>query len=73
MTQIAAIGEERSIRGFALAGVSVLPAADDEAVRAAWSSLDPDAGLVILTPAAIRALRDELAAAPRLLWVELPG
>lgn len=72
MSRVAAIGEEQRVRGFALAGVGVAPAADEQAARAAWDALDADVGLVILTPSAARALRDELASAPQRLWVELP-
>jgi len=72
MSRVAAIGEEQRVRGFALAGVSVMPAADETAARAAWEALDADVGLVILTPTAARGLRDELTSASRRLWVELP-
>jgi vacuolar-type H+-ATPase subunit F/Vma7 len=72
VSRIAAIGEERRVRGFALAGVRVLSAADETAVRAAWEALDADIGLVILTPAAAQGLGHELSSAARRLWVELP-
>ncbi len=72
MSRIAAIGEEWRIRGFALAGASVVATADEAATRDAWEALDADVGLVILTPAAAQVLRGELSAAPRRLWVELP-
>lgn len=72
MSRVAAIGEEQRVRGFALAGVDVMPVADEAAARAAWETLDADVGLVILTSAAARGLRDELASAPRRLWLELP-
>jgi len=73
MSRVAAIGEQQRVGGFALAGVDVAAVADEAAARAAWEALDADVGLVILTPAAARGLRDELASAPRQLWVELPG
>jgi vacuolar-type H+-ATPase subunit F/Vma7 len=73
VSQIAAIGEERRVRGFALAGVTVLAAAEETAARAAWEALDADVGLVILTPRAAQGLRPELASVPDRLWVELPG
>jgi vacuolar-type H+-ATPase subunit F/Vma7 len=72
MSTVVAIGEEQRVRGFALAGVSVIAAADETTARAAWETLDADVGLVILTPAAAQALRPELTSAPRRLWVELP-
>jgi vacuolar-type H+-ATPase subunit F/Vma7 len=72
MSTVVAIGEEQRVRGFALAGVSVMAVTDESAARAAWEALDGDVGLVILTPAAAQSLRDELASAPRRLWVELP-
>jgi len=72
MSRVAAIGDEQRVRGFALAGVTVMTAADETAARAAWETLDADVGLVILTPSAAQGLRGELASAPRRLWVELP-
>jgi vacuolar-type H+-ATPase subunit F/Vma7 len=59
MGRIAAIGEEARIMGFALVGVIIFPAADADAVRAAWQELRSDAELVILTPAAALVLGDE--------------
>jgi vacuolar-type H+-ATPase subunit F/Vma7 len=56
MTHVPAIGARRRVTGLATAGVVVLPADDPEAVRAAWSRLPADVGLVILTPDAAAAL-----------------
>jgi vacuolar-type H+-ATPase subunit F/Vma7 len=72
MSGVTAIGEERRVRGFALAGVGVVAVADEAGARAAWEALDADSGLVILTPRAARGLRDELMSNPHRLWVELP-
>jgi vacuolar-type H+-ATPase subunit F/Vma7 len=72
MSRVAAIGEEQRVRGFALAGVDVMTAANETAARAAWEALDAEVGLVILTPAAAHGLRRELASIQRRLWVELP-
>jgi hypothetical protein len=52
----ATIGEELLVRGFALAGVQVLPAEEPAAVRDAWLRLPGEVALVILTPAAAAAL-----------------
>ena len=59
MSGICAIGEPERVRAFALAGVSVAPARDARAVRAAWVALPPATVLVILTPMAGAALEDE--------------
>ena len=56
MAAVAVIGEEPLVRGYALAGAIVLPAEGRDAVRAAWSALPADVGLVLLTVAAARAL-----------------
>jgi vacuolar-type H+-ATPase subunit F/Vma7 len=53
---IAALGERSLVRGFALAGVRVVEAEDAEAVRSAWLGLHAEVAVVILTPAAARAL-----------------
>jgi vacuolar-type H+-ATPase subunit F/Vma7 len=59
MARVAVVGELTRVQGFALAGALVLPAEDAEAVRAAWSSLDEEVAVVVLTPAAAAALGDE--------------
>ncbi|MET9392915.1 hypothetical protein ABZY20_21385 [Streptomyces sp. NPDC006624] len=56
MAGVAAIGERLRVLGLATAGVVVLPAEDADAVRAAWGRLPAGTGLVIVTPAAARAL-----------------
>ena len=58
MGDIAAIGEEPLIRGFALAGVRLFPCDELAAVRAAWAALPPDIDVVIMTPAARQALSE---------------
>jgi vacuolar-type H+-ATPase subunit F/Vma7 len=73
VSRVAAIGEERRVRGFALAGVSVVAVADEAAARDAWEALDADISLVILTPTAAHGLRRALTTDARRLWVELPG
>ncbi len=59
MGAVAVIGEPGLVSGYALAGAVVMTAADDEAVRHAWAALDHDTKLVILTPAAARALTEQ--------------
>ncbi|MFF5157670.1 hypothetical protein ACFY3N_15680 [Streptomyces sp. NPDC000348] len=56
MGRVAALGERARVAGLALAGAVVLVADDPDAVRRAWRSLPDGIDLVILTPAAARAL-----------------
>lgn len=56
MGSVVAIGAGNEIAGFALAGVEIRPAADDDAARLVWEALPPAVSLVILTAAAARAL-----------------
>jgi vacuolar-type H+-ATPase subunit F/Vma7 len=56
MPRVAVIGEQTRVAGFALAGADVLPAAEPDAVRAAFAGLAPDVAVVVLTPAAAEAL-----------------
>lgn len=56
MGRAAAIGSEPLVRGFALAGVLVVPAEDPAGVRRAWAGLPDDVELVVLTRAAAAAL-----------------
>jgi len=72
MSAIAAIGERESVAGFAFAGVQVCAAEDPDAARTAWHSLDDEVALLILTPIAHAALRDDLDAHGRCLCVVLP-
>ncbi|MDX3633415.1 MULTISPECIES: hypothetical protein [Streptomyces] len=53
---MAALGEQARVAGLALAGVLVLVAEDPRAVRRTWRVLPDDVQLVILTPAAAKAL-----------------
>lgn len=73
MGQLAAIGAEPLIRGFALAGVRLLAAADSDEVRAAWRDLPAGVDVVILTAAAAQLLGDATGpAAGRPLVAVLP-
>jgi vacuolar-type H+-ATPase subunit F/Vma7 len=56
MSRLAVIGEPARVQGFALAGAEVCPAAEPDAVRAAWAGLATDVAVVVLTPAAADAL-----------------
>jgi vacuolar-type H+-ATPase subunit F/Vma7 len=62
---VAALGEQLRVQGFGLAGALVLEADTPEAAEAAWRDLPADVVLVILTPAAARALAPQLPDGPR--------
>lgn len=49
MSRVAVIGAETAIQGFGLVGALMLVATDPDEVRAAWRSVPPDVGVVILT------------------------
>lgn len=66
---VAAIGEARLVRGYGLAGVTVLAAEDERTAQAAWRALDPRFGLVIVTPSAARAVAAAGGPGGRLLAV----
>lgn len=72
MSQIVAFGEADQIRGFALAGVKLIPARDPEEIVREWAALADDVAVLILTSAAHRVLREHLAKRPRLLWTVMP-
>lgn len=72
MSGIVAIGSELELAGYALAGVEIIAADDAENVRLAWSELDGDVGLVLITAQARRALPEQLESGD-VLWVELPA
>jgi vacuolar-type H+-ATPase subunit F/Vma7 len=70
MTRIVAIGASEKLLGWALAGAELIEAPGEQQVRLAWNELDPDVGLVLLTPEARKALPDPPEG--RALWVVLP-
>jgi vacuolar-type H+-ATPase subunit F/Vma7 len=72
MSRVVALGERRRLEGLSLAGVSLVAADGPEEVQAAWSRLEPDVGLVILTPAAEDALSDLFEARPDVIWTTMP-
>jgi len=72
VSRIVVLGEEARVEGFALGGGEVIAAATADQVRDAWEALDVDVGVVVLTPAAARAL-EGVPARPRLLTVVMPG
>ncbi len=72
MTTVLALGDAHELEGFALTGVRVLRATDPGAVTAAWQTLDPDVGLVVLTTEAARVLGGTLADRPDVLTAVLP-
>ena len=60
MSRAAAIGDGRRLAGSGLAGVAVHDARTPAEGEAAWESLDDDAVLLVLTPAAHDALTSRL-------------
>ncbi|MGA2932171.1 MAG: hypothetical protein ABSE98_08815 [Acidimicrobiales bacterium] len=63
MGQVVVLGEPARVMGYALAGALVIEAEGEEVARA-WAVLPPETSLVVLTPAAARAL-DQAALAER--------
>lgn len=73
MSEIAVIGEQPVVAGFALAGARVYPTLGSADVQAVWEGLPDSVAIVILTPAAADAL-DQLPASqrPAVLRVVMP-
>jgi hypothetical protein len=69
MSEVAAIGAEPLIRGYALAGVRLYPAQGRDEVLAAWRDLPAGVDLVILTAAAGQDLDEAAATGERLVAV----
>jgi vacuolar-type H+-ATPase subunit F/Vma7 len=69
---VVALGADADLVGFALAGVLVLRTTTDEEIRRAWTALDDDVGLVILTTRAAEVLDDVLDERPRTLTAVAP-
>ncbi|GID32375.1 hypothetical protein C8E87_0319 [Paractinoplanes brasiliensis] len=54
--RVAVLGAPAEIRGWGLAGLLVIPAADDTEARKAWATLPAGVRLVVLTHAAAEAI-----------------
>ena len=72
MSRAVAIGDERRLGGYALAGVEVVPATGAGDAAAAWEALADDVALVVLDPQAYPALAPRLAERPMVVWAVLP-
>lgn len=72
MSRVVAIGQERQLAGFALAGVDVRAAESAQAAQDAWDGLERDVGLLILTPEAAAALEGRRSEREDIVWVSLP-
>lgn len=72
MWRVAVLGERALVEGWALGGARVLPADSPEQVRTAWAGVGADVAVVLLTPAAARALDAGTADRSRPLTVVLP-
>ena len=72
MSSAAAIGEHTRIAGYALAGVEVLVAENPPSALSAWEALPADVSLLIVTPMAEEALREQMVERPDLLRARLP-
>lgn len=71
-SEVAAIGEQPQVAGFALAGARVYVAESSAQVLATWDALPSSVAVVILTPAAAAALDDKRFAASGWLTVVMP-
>ncbi len=72
MADVAAIGEQVRVAGFALGGADVVIAEDPGTVWEAWRNLPDDIGLVIVTPAAAEALGPAVLEGDRPLVAVMP-
>jgi vacuolar-type H+-ATPase subunit F/Vma7 len=73
MSGVVAIGELSRLAGFALAGVDVQCADDEQSANDVLDRLEGEVALLVLTPGAERALRRRLLEREDLVWVTLPG
>lgn len=72
MRRIAVLGEASRVRGFRLAGATVIEAVGPTELAAAWRALPPDTVLLILTADAAAGVRDRLPERPQLVWTVMP-
>jgi len=72
VSRAAAIGEGVRLAGYALAGVEIHAADDEDSVRSAWEELPRDVACLILTSAACAALGARLEERRDLVWAVVP-
>ncbi len=73
MGQVVVLGEPTGVMAYALAGALAIEAEGDEEVARAWASLPPDTSLVVLTPAAAKALGQPVSERSHRLIVTMPA
>ncbi len=73
MSEIAAIGPEAQVAGFAIAGARVYPVTTADEVRAAWHDLPHSVAVVILSPGAAEVIDAGERASSARFTVVLPA
>ena len=68
-----ALGDDRRLGGYALAGADVVSVGDAGEAVAAWEALPDDVALVVLTPEVGAALAGRFAERPSLLRAVIPA
>jgi vacuolar-type H+-ATPase subunit F/Vma7 len=72
MRRIVVLGDPARVRGFRLAGVTVIEAAGPPGVERAWESVPDDTAVLVLTADAAAVLADRMEERPRLTWAVMP-
>ena len=72
MRRIVVLGDPGRVRGFRLAGATVIDAGTPRGVARAWEALPDDTAVLVLTADAAVVLADRLAERPRLTWAVMP-
>ena len=73
MNEVAAIGAQQHVAGFALAGTHAYVAHTDDEARAAWRALPKAVAVVILSEEAAAAIGDDRIAPQAPLTVVMPA
>jgi len=73
VARVVVLGEAARVEGFALAGATVIAADGPDAVLRAWTELDDDAAVVVLTAAASAVLEDAGVDHEGVLTVVMPA
>ncbi len=73
MSAVVAIGDERRLAGYALAGAEVRSACTLAEAEEAFAGLEAGSALLVLTPEAHAALSTALAEREEIVWVVLPS
>ena len=72
MRRIVVLGDPGRVRGFRLAGATVIDAVGARGIERAWASLPDDTAVLVVTADVATVLADRFDERPRVTWAVMP-